>query len=198
MQNPWNIRYSAEAYVYGTAPNDFLVTSIDHITAGGNVLCLAEGEGRNGVFLAKKGFRVTGVDASRVGLEKARRLAAANGVSLDLVVADLNDYRIAPGEWDAVVSIFCHLPTPLRTRVYTDAVAGLKPGGVFIMEAYTPKQLLYKTGGPPTLDLLYDPDALCEELAELTLEVFQEVEREVREGQLHRGHAAVLQVIGKK
>jgi len=113
----WNERYSAPEYVYGTEPNAFLVEAAPLIPPG-RVLALADGEGRNGVYLATRGHRVTSVDLSPVGLDKARRLAAERGVPIDTVVADLEDYVITPDSWQGIVSIFCHLPPPVRRRLY--------------------------------------------------------------------------------
>ncbi|MCB0943304.1 MAG: class I SAM-dependent methyltransferase, partial [Mycobacterium sp.] len=145
-QPSWDARYQGDDFVYGTAPNDFLRDQITRLPVG-KVLCLAEGEGRNAVFLAERGFTVTAVDMSPVGLEKARRLAEQRGVALDTVVADLADFRLEPGAWDGIVSIFAHMPPAARRHLHHEVVAGLRPGGVFVLEAYRPEQLDYGTGG---------------------------------------------------
>lgn len=194
----WDSRFAGEAYAYGTQPNDFLAEHAALIPPASRVLSLAEGEGRNGVYLATLGHRVTGVDASRVGLEKAQRLAAERGVRLETVVSDLADYRIEPGRWDAVVSIFCHLPQPLRRRVFRAVVEGLRPGGLVLLEAYTPDQLQHRTGGPPVPELLYTAAGLREDFAGLELLVLRERERDVVEGRLHTGRAAVVQLVARK
>lgn len=193
----WDERYGREDYAYGTEPNAFLR---DHaaLIPPGPVLCLGDGEGRNSVHLAALGHAVTAVDQSAVGLEKARRLAAGKGVSLETVRADLADFEIQPGTWAGIVNIFCHLPPELRTRIHRAAVAGLRDGGVFLLEAYPPEQLKYRTGGPSTLDLLMDPADLRRELAGLRFELFEARLREVREGAMHSGTAAVVQVVGVK
>jgi SAM-dependent methyltransferase len=196
-RDSWNQRYDRDEYVFGTEPNDFLVEVSDRIPAG-PVLCLAEGEGRNAVFLAGRGHAVTAVDQSAVGLAKATRLAAARGVEIETVVSDLGELSIAPEAWSAVVSIFMHVPPALRSAVYGQAVAGLRPGGVFILEAYTPRQIGLGTGGPadpaltPTLALLRD------ELAGLEIEIGVERRREVVEGIGHTGVAEVVQVLARK
>ena len=105
------------------------------------MLCLADGEGRNGVYLAEQGYTVCSVDLSEMGLEKANRLAVQRGASAEAVVADLADYAVGEARWDGIVSIFCHLPSAVRASLHERVVAGLKPGGVFILEAYTPDQL---------------------------------------------------------
>jgi len=193
----WDERYSSLDYAYGTEPNDFLVAACPQLPPG-RVLCLAEGEGRNAVWLAQQGFEVTAVDASAAGLEKARRLAAERSVHVELVHADLAHYRIEPGVWDGVVSIFCHLPPPLRDQVHRQVVDGLRPGGVLLLEAYTPRQLQFATGGPPVAELTMDLESLRRELTGLELVHAEELEREVHEGRYHFGRGAVVQLIGIK
>lgn len=194
----WDERYGAEGFFYGTEPNDFLREAAARIPKEGPVLCLAEGEGRNAVFLARLGYDVTAVDQSPVGLEKARRLADESGVSLHTVVADLADYAIEPEAWAGIVSIWCHLPPPLRRSVHAACVRGLRPGGAFVLEAYTPRQLEYRTGGPPTAELMMSLDELRQELAGLVLEIAEETDREVHEGKGHDGRSAVVRVLGFK
>jgi SAM-dependent methyltransferase len=195
----WDQRYGEPGYAYGTAPNDFLAAhAARYLPAAGDVLCLAEGEGRNAVFLAQLGFRVTGVDGSAVGLEKARHLAAKNGVEIQTVVADLGGFDLGVGRWDGVVSIWCHTPPALRARLHRAVVAALKPGGAFILEAYTPRQVLYGTGGPPTADLLMSLSGVRQELAGLDLIVARETLREIHEGKYHNGTSAVLQIVARK
>ncbi|HLP07047.1 MAG TPA: methyltransferase domain-containing protein [Opitutaceae bacterium] len=194
----WNDRYAADAeHIFGTAPNEFLASVAPQIRPG-PVLCLAEGEGRNAVHLAALGHAVTAVDQSEVGLAKAARLAAARGVALTTIVADLSTFAIEPGVWSGIVSIFAHLPPELRRSVHAAAVRGLAPGGVFILEAYTPAQLAFATGGPKDPVRLMQLRDLRNELAGLELLVAQETEREVREGPAHSGRAAVVQILGRR
>jgi SAM-dependent methyltransferase len=193
----WDERYGGPDYAYGTEPNDFLVAAADRLPAG-RVLCLGEGEGRNAVWLAGRGFEVTAVDASAVGLEKARRLAAERGVTVDTVHADLATFTIERDAWDAIVTIFCHLPPALRVDVHRRSVSGLRPGGVLLLEAYTPRQLALGTGGPPVAEMMMDADTLRMELAGLELVHLEELERDIREGAFHAGVGAVVQVLGRK
>jgi SAM-dependent methyltransferase len=193
----WDERYSVEEYVYGTRPNGFLASVVDRLPMG-RVLCLAEGEGRNAVYLAEQGFEVTAVDSSAVGLEKARKLAGQHGVHIETVVADLAHYEIVPESWDAIVAIFCHLPPPLRRAVHAQAVAGLRPGGAFVLEAYTPAQLKHGTGGPPVVELMMTLDGLRDELTGLRFVHAVETERDIKEGRLHAGVGAVVQVLAYK
>jgi SAM-dependent methyltransferase len=193
----WDERFSEAGYFYGTEPNDFL-RSVAERLPGDRILCLAEGEGRNAVFLAGRGAQVTAVDASAPGLAKARALAAERGVAVETVQADLDSWPIVPGAWDAVVAIFCHLPPEIRGEVHRRAVAGLRPGGAFVLEAYTPGQLRYETGGPRVEELLMRLADVRAELAGLELEIAREIERDVLEGRGHTGRSAVVQVFGRK
>src|SRR5688500_14683838 len=162
----WDERYSQPAFAYGIEPNEFLVAAAGRIPAG-PVLSLGEGEGRNATYLAGLGHRVVAVDQSEVGLAKARRLAADRGLTIETILADLEHYRIEPGAWAGIVSIFCHLPRRIRAAVHKAAVQGLQPGGVFILEAYTPDQSARGTGGPKDPDMLMSLPDLTQELAGL-------------------------------
>ncbi|MCB9680567.1 MAG: class I SAM-dependent methyltransferase [Alphaproteobacteria bacterium] len=193
----WDERYAEADYAYGTAPNDFLVSVADRIPRG-PVLCLAEGQGRNAVWLAARGHDVTAVDQSPVGMARAAELAAARGVPLHTVVADLAELPIAAGAWSGIVSISAHVPPPVRRAVHAAVVQGLAPGGVFVLEAYTPAQVGRGTGGPPVAELTMTLEGLRAELAGLTFLHAVETEREVREGRYHSGMAAVVQVLARK
>jgi len=192
----WDERYGRPGFAYGHAPNDFLVGVADRLPSTGRALCLAEGEGRNAVFLAQRGLTVTAVDQSPVGLAKARTWAAEAKVDLETVATDLADFSIAPASFELIVAIWCHLPQPLRGRVHRDAVQGLVPGGVLVLEAYTPAQLALRTGGPPVPELLVTLAELRVELTGLELVHAAELVREVHEGEYHNGQSAVVQVIG--
>ena len=193
----WDQRFGAEGYAYGTEANDFVVEQAARIPPG-PVLCLAEGEGRNAVFLAGRGHPVTAVDFSRAGQQKAAALAAARGVALDYVVADLAEFEPAAGAFSGVVAIFMHLPPALRHTVYQRAAAALAPGGVVVIEAYTPAQLAHGVGGPKDPALLVTLADLELDLAGLELVVAREREREIQEGALHQGQSAVVQVVARR
>lgn len=193
----WDERYRREDYVYGKAPNDFLANHADELRAG-NVLCLAEGEGRNAVFLAARGFAVTAVDASAVGLEKARRLAAERGVEIETMCADLADYDLGVNCWDNIVSIYCHVPSALRVDLHHRVVAALRRGGVFLLEGYTPRQLEFNSGGPRDPDRLMTREGLAGELEGLEFRRLEELERDIREGSHHSGLSAVVQVVATR
>jgi SAM-dependent methyltransferase len=195
--NFWDERYAASHYIYGTAPNEFVAAMAERIPAG-PVLCLAEGEGRNAVFLAGRGHAVTALDASDVGLAKAAALAAARGVTITTRTVDLAEYQIEPAAWAGIVATWAHLPPALRRQVHAGVGSGLRPGGVFILEAYTPAQLAYGTGGPKDPALCMTLSALREELAGLEFIVGRECERDVVEGTGHTGRAAVVQVCANR
>ncbi|WP_291987612.1 cyclopropane-fatty-acyl-phospholipid synthase family protein [Luteitalea sp.] len=198
--SPWDQRYDTTEYVFGTAPNDFLAVEAHRIPPG-RVLCLGDGEGRNGVHLAALGFEVTGVDASDIGLAKARRLAEARGVALETVVADLATYDLGEARWQGIVSIFVHLPPALRADLHPRVVRALAPGGVFVLEAYTPRQhAIGGIGGPPpsNADWLLTLDQLRTELPGLDLVLGHELDRDVNEGARHSGRSAVVQFVGVK
>ncbi|MGB3212154.1 MAG: class I SAM-dependent methyltransferase [Desulforhopalus sp.] len=197
-KNKWDERYSESGFAYGTEPNDFLAASLQKLPKTGKVLCLADGEGRNGVFLAQQGYAVTAVDSSSVGMEKARKMASIRGVSMTTCVADLAHYQLPENTYDAIISIFCHLPQPLRRQLHGRVHSSLKMGGVFLLEGYTPRQLLHATGGPPTRELLMELAELKQELHLLHIIHGMEMEREVHEGRLHTGLGAVVQLIGIK
>ena len=195
----WDDRFAEAGYAYGTAPNDFLASVAGRIPPG-RVLCLAEGQGRNAVFLAGLGHAVTAVDQSAVGMARARALAAERGVAVETVVADLADFPVEAEAWDGVVSIFAHVPPDLRRRLHRAVVAGLRPGGVLVLEAYTPAQVGRGTGGPPPDEAArtMTAEGLREELAGLRFEILREVEREVVEGRYHTGLGAVVQALAVK
>ncbi len=193
----WDARYAEPEFAYGKEPNEFLAVVADRIPPG-PVLCLAEGQGRNAVFLAARGHDVTAVDRSAVGLDRAGELATERGVTITAVEADLDSYTMCPDAWSGIVAIFAHLPQPLRSRVHRGAAAGLAPGGVFILEAYSPSQLAHDTGGPKDIALLPSLEELMADLTGLYLEIARECERDVVEGVYHTGRASVVQVLARK
>lgn len=193
----WDERYDTEEYAYGTEPNDFLKSQVNAIP-NGKVLCVAEGEGRNAVYLAKLGYSVTAVDSSSVGLRKAQKLAEENGVEIDFIHSDLAEYEIGVNQWDGIVSVFCPLPPDLRKRLHADAVQGLKKNGVFLLEAYTPEQIKFGTGGGNSIELMQSSYSLRRELEGLEFDHLLEINRKVVEGTYHTGDAAVVQAIARK
>lgn len=194
---PWDERYAREGWAFGTEPNDFLRQEAHRIPPG-RVLCLGEGEGRNAVFLAEKGYEVVGVDRSQVGMDKAQGLARERGVSIETVVSSIQDFELAGGEWQGIISIFFHLSPDLRKRVFKSVAQGLGPGGILILEGFTPRQLAYDTGGPPDESRLLTPSILEEDLPGLEFLLCRETERDVIEGRLHTGRASVVQLVARR
>jgi len=193
----WDQRYSDPEYQYGTEPNDFLCQYQDELS-GETILSLAEGEGRNAVYLAGLGYQVSAVDSSSVGLAKAESLAQASGVSIHTEIADLADYDLGEAKWDNIISIFCHLPPLLRQALHPRIVKALKPGGSLLLEAYTPQQLEFASGGPPVAEMMLSQQELSDTFAELEIIRLQECVRIINEGVLHTGQGAVVQLVARK
>jgi SAM-dependent methyltransferase len=193
----WEQRYGVDHYHYGTDPNDFLREQVDSLPDG-PVLCLAEGEGRNAVFIAGTGREVHSVDLTEAGVAKTLRLAELRGVRVHAVVADLATHDIGDERWGAVVSIFAHMPPHVRRDLHARVVAALRPGGVFLLEAYTPDQIGRGTGGPAVPEMTMTLDLLQNELDGLEFLHALETERVVVEGAGHTGVGAVVQVIARK
>lgn len=194
----WNQRYAADEFAYGTEPNDFLVSVAGQFAAGGRLLCLADGEGRNGVWLARQGFAVTSVDIAQRGLDKAARMAAQHGVALRTQAADLGGFDLGLAAWDGIVSIFVHLPPRVRRDLHARCVAGLKPGGLMVFEAYGAGQLGRGTGGPPDANLLPALADIEQEFAGCRILHRFAGLREVREGRHHNGVGEVVQLVVQK
>lgn len=192
----WNERYAESGFAYGTEPNVFLAANTALLREP--VLSLAEGEGRNAVFLAEQGLEVLGVDLSGVGLAKARKLAASRNVAIRTEVADLSRFVPEPDCYGSVISISAHLPSAVRARLYPLVRASIKPGGVFLLEAYGKGQLTRDTGGPKDQDLLMDQDDLASQFGGWDILLAQTIEREVLEGRYHTGGAIVVQFIARK
>jgi Methyltransferase domain len=192
----WDQRYGSDGYIYGTHPNSFLAENAKRLT--GPILSLAEGEGRNAVFLASLGLDVLGVDGSEVGLAKARVLAKSRGVVIRTEVADLATYEPPENAYGSVVSISCHLPSHVRRRLHRLVERSLMAGGIFLFEGYSKSQLSRETGGPKDPDLLAGRLDLEEDFPNCEWILSQEIEREVIEGEYHSGLASVVQFIAKK
>ena len=193
----WEQRYDVDHYHYGTDPNEFLVASVE-LLPGGSTLCLAEGEGRNAVFLAGTGREVHSVDLTEAGVAKTLRLAEQRGVQVAAVVGDLAVFDLGSNRWDVMVSIFAHMPPRVRRDLHSRVVGALKPGGVYLLEAYTPAQIGRGTGGPSVAEMTMTLDGLREELSGLELLHGEELDREVIEGAGHTGVGSVVQVIARK
>jgi SAM-dependent methyltransferase len=191
----WDARYGEAGYAYGTEPNAFLAQQRARLQRGMHALAVADGEGRNGVWLAEQGLDVLSVDASEVGLRKARALAASRGVALRTACVDLASWTWPVAAFDMVVSIFAHFAPALRARLHGAMYQALKPGGLLILEAFTPAQLRYRSGGPRSTEMLYSAELLRGDLAEGETLLLEETEIELDEGPHHSGRAAVVRLL---
>lgn len=196
MQYPqqfWNDRYESDDYVYGTAPNEFLKSQLDPIQEPGRLLLLAEGEGRNAVYAAEKGWQVTAVDFSDQGRGKALALAASRGVSLDYHVMDVRQFDFeANGPWDAIGLIYSHFPSDFRSDLFKRCLSALRTGGCIIFELFTPAQLNYTSGGPKDLSMLYAEAMAKADFSQASSLSVEETNIELNEGPGHTGTAAVV------
>ena len=193
----WDERFRGGGHVYGVDPNDFLREHATRIPPG-PVVCLAEGGGRNAVFLAERGFEVTAVDFSPEGLRLARELAWARGVRVEAVEADLATYDLGVARWNGIVAIWAHVAPATRARLYARVAAALRPGGCLILEAYRPEQLQHGTGGPKDPAMLPTLAELRGHLAGLDLLIARDATREIHEGPLHGGTSATVQIVAVK
>lgn len=199
MANRWNERYAREDFLFGTAPNAFLTAQKHRLPAAGTALAVADGEGRNGVWLAEQGLDVLAVDASDVGLAKSRRLAAERGVALAWECADLASWDFGHERFDVIAAIFIQFADPaLRARMFAGMQAALKPGGVLLLEGYRPEQLAYGTGGPSEVANLYTEQLLRESFAELEIEHLAVYDAAIQEGAGHDGMSALIDLVARK
>ena len=195
----WNGRFSAPGFVFGEAPNAFLSRQAPHLKAGMSALSVADGEGRNGVWLARQGLKVTTFDFSPVGIEKSKALAARHGVTLDWHLARLEDWDWDAAQYDVIAGIFFQFATPAqRARTFAGMCRALKPGGWLFLEGYTPKQLQYNTGGPRQVEQLYTTELLRESFAALEIVELREYDAEVDEGAGHAGMSALLDLVARR
>jgi cyclopropane fatty-acyl-phospholipid synthase-like methyltransferase len=194
----WNERYAGDAYVFGETPNAFLASQAALLRPGMTALAVADGEGRNGVWLAKQRLDVTSVDFSPVALAKSRRLAEREGVAVKTECADVLIWNWGLARFDLVAVIFIQFGPTERAIFFDRLKAALKPGGLVMLQAYTPKQLEYRTGGPPQLDHLYTEPMLRELFAGYAFLQLREYEDVLREGKRHVGRSALIDLVARK
>lgn len=194
----WDEKYAGRDYAYGTEPNAFLVSQRHRLERGMEVLAVADGEGRNGVWLAQQGLRVTTVDGSAVAVQKALKLALDRRVNIRAQVADLTDWIWPVAVFDAVAAIYIHFPPDLRRSMHHAMYAALKPGGLLLMEVFHPDQLGRGSGGPPAREMLYDAATLAEDFKGMDILLLEEVETDLEEGRLHRGPASVTRLVARR
>ena len=198
----WNQRFENEAYLFGTEPNVWLREHAAIWQPGQRVLCAADGEGRNSVWLAGQGLVVDAFDVASVGVAKARRLAAEKGVSVNFTLSDCDAYPWPENTYDGVAAIFVQFADPaMRARLFANIKRCLKPGGTLLLQGYTPKQLEYKTGGPPLLDHLYTEAMLREAFTDgagFELLQLRDYEAELSEGNHHLGRSALIGLVARR
>lgn len=195
----WNARFRGDDYLFGTAPNRFLAAQARYLRPGQTALAIADGEGRNGVFLAKQGLKVLSVDFSPVAVAKARRLAAREGVALETECADLAAWAWGRERFDAIAGIFIQFAdAPLRAHLFQGMRDALKPGGVIFIQGYRPEQVGYGTGGPKELDHLYTAAMLRTAFAGFDILHLAEHDEVICEGTGHDGMSALVDLVARK
>lgn len=195
----WNARYAGEDYLFGTAPNRFLAAQAHRLPPGGRALCIADGEGRNGVWLAQQGLAVTSVEFAAAAIAKARRLAELRGVAIELVQADVATWDWGAPRFHVVGGIFFQFLGPaLRAAIFQRMQEVLLPGGLLLIEGYTPAQLAHGTGGPSQVENLYTAALLRESFAAMETLHLAEYEAELAEGSHHVGISAVIDLVARK
>ena len=199
MTPDWDERYDRPDYLFGKEPNAFLAGEAHRLQPSSRVLCIADGEGRNGVWLACQGHEVVSMDSSAKGQEKAARLAREAGVSITLEHADIARWDWPEDAFDAVAAIFIQFAGPeLRSRIFDGVKRTLRPGGFVLIEGYRPKQLEYGTGGPKVLENLYEAAMLESAFADFEILQLKEYDREVIEGPGHSGMSALVDLVARR
>ena len=196
----WNERFDKEEFIFGTEPNQYLLEKASqHLKPNQRVLSIADGEGRNGVWLAKQGMQVVAFDASDVALAKAKQFAKENQVELEYTFSDVDSFAWHTNTYDAVIGIFIQFADPaMRERIFQKTYEALKPEGIFILQGYTPKQLEYKTGGPSLIEHLYTEELIRGLAQDFHILELQSYERELSEGPRHSGMSALLGLVAQK
>ena len=195
----WDARFSSDEYIFGTEPNVWLAQHADLFKPGMRVLAVADGEGRNSVWMAQQGLQVDAFDISPVGIEKAKKLAQQQGVEVNFSIHGVEDYPWTTGDYDAVVAIFIQFADPdTRATLFKRMKSALKPDGVILLQGYTPKQLEYKTGGPPNLSHLYTEDLLQDAFGDLDVSELTSYEQVLTEGTQHHGQSALIGLVARR
>ena len=195
----WDQRYDREEYVFGTEPNAFLKDCLPYLEGGGTALAVADGEGRNSVWLAGLGLATTAFDASEAGLRKARQLVGSKGVEVDYRLASVEDWEWTPERFDFVVAIFIQFAPPdLRRRIFDGMKRTVKPGGLILLQGYRPQQIAYGTGGPKQPENLYDRALLEAAFGDFEILHLAEHDSEIHEGMGHDGMSALIDLVARK
>ncbi|QWE15763.1 class I SAM-dependent methyltransferase [Polynucleobacter sp. AP-Nino-20-G2] len=196
----WNERFDKEEFIFGREPNEYLVEqATQFLKTGNSVLCVADGEGRNGVWLAKQGMQVTGFDVSEIALAKAKSFADEHQVAIEYTLCDTDGFDWHENSYDAVIAIFIQFAdAAMRARIFESVRKSLKPGGILIVQGYTPKQLEYKTGGPSLIEHLYTEEMIRDLVNGFEILDLRSYEKELSEGARHAGMSALLGLTAKK
>lgn len=195
----WNSRFAGTDYLFGRAPAAFVGTSLPYLAPGARVLCLADGEGRNGVGYAREGHRVTSMEASENAQAKARALAAEAGVTVDFALSRIEDWDWTPGAFDAVAAIFIQFaPPPMRTAIHRGIATTLRPGGLALIHGYAPRQVANGTGGPKDPAHLYTLDLLRADFPGWEVLRAKDYDADIAEGSAHVGRSALVDFIARK
>jgi 2-polyprenyl-3-methyl-5-hydroxy-6-metoxy-1,4-benzoquinol methylase len=198
-ENMWDERYASEDYFFGTEPNEFLVSQQHFLKPGMSCLAVADGEGRNGVWLAQQGLHVLSVEASAVALEKAKKLAQQRGVNVEFEQADLANWPWGENRFDVVAAIFIQFAPPaLREQMFAGIKRSMKPGGLLLLQGYTPRQLEFKTGGPPLAENMYTEALLRNAFADMEILHLREHDDLISEGAGHSGMSALIDLVARK
>ena len=195
----WDGHYAAEDYIFGTEPNVFLSSQRHLLKPGQVALAVADGEGRNGVWLAQQGLDVTSIDISPMGVAKAKKLAEEKGVNIDFQIADALAWNWPKSKYDVIAAIFIQFASPeQRTRLFSHIKDALKPGGLLILQGYTPKQLEYGTGGPSQGENMYTEPLLRDAFSDMDIMHLREHEEFIAEGTKHYGMSALIDMVARK
>ena len=195
----WDEHYSRDEYVYGTEPNGFLASCEKLLAPGQSALCVADGEGRNSVWLASQGLNVTAFDASRIAVEKARKLASRSGVQIDYRISDVDEWNWEADRFDIVAAIFIQFAPPVqRSTIFEGMKRTLLPGGYLLLQGYRPEQIGYGTGGPSDPEQLYTRALIEDAFGDFEIVALKEYDRDLHEGSGHSGMSALMDVIVRK
>jgi cyclopropane fatty-acyl-phospholipid synthase-like methyltransferase len=199
QRDSWNNRFTNDGYLFGTAPNAFLESQKSRLKTGQKVISLADGEGRNGVFVAQQGCDVLAVDFSSIALKKSRALATERAVEIETLEVDHNDWAPETEAFDVVVAIFIQFAGPdLRQKIFGDIIQALKPGGLLLMEGYRPEQIENGTGGPPHRENMYTEEMLRTAFSGLEIIELNSYDAEINEGPGHAGTSALIDLVAIK
>jgi 2-polyprenyl-3-methyl-5-hydroxy-6-metoxy-1,4-benzoquinol methylase len=197
MNNFWNNRYSNDEYAYGTEPNVFFKNELAKLEAG-KILLPGEGEGRNAVYAAKQGWRVTAIDSSIAGKDKAEMLSSVNNVKINYHLMDVENFNEDHLDFDCIALIFVHLPKHLRKETHQKLLSYIKPGGKLILEGFSKEQIDFNTGGPKNIKMLYSEEELWDDFSNMGELNVSKTKTHLTEGAFHNGLASTIRVLGTK